>query len=159
MLVRFALQLLFDPEPNEGRGRECPLSRRRIIVATSLRYAQRIGLLLSNLTFLDYRLRTVTLSEQSWHVKIVGKHPRVIDHLDGNIPRAVQSPSFVNHDKSFENRRCHYLELPRNIKGKQRFLKVVIEYNGDATRADVQGKIISIYIASGVPMQETRAWP
>jgi len=111
------------------------------------------------LDLLDHLGRRVTLAESTWFQKILTKHPRVANFGTVEIPRAVSTPDFVNLDKEYMERACHYLVLEANSRGQHRFLKVVIEYNGGTTNGKVEGKVISIYIASRVPSSEVRIWP
>ena len=116
-------------------------------------------MLVALLDLLDYQSRRVVLPERIWRNKILVTHAEVAAYLEVEIPQAVTSPSFINHDKLFPDRYCHYVTLPMNRAGERRYLKVVIEYNRGAAPEDFEGTIISVYRVGRVPAKEMRIWP
>jgi hypothetical protein len=111
------------------------------------------------LELLDFRSRRVVLPAGIWKNKILVAHPEVEPYLETEIPKAVTAPAFVNVDKLFVNRHCHYLELPLNARRERRYLKVVIEYHEGTTPEVIEGTILSVYRVGRVPAQEARIWP
>jgi hypothetical protein len=99
------------------------------------------------------------LPDGIWTNKILVVHPEVEPYLDVEIPQAVFAPAFVNVDKLFANRHCHYVELPLNARRARRYLKVVIEYDHGPTPDETVGTIISVYRVGRIPAQEARIWP
>jgi hypothetical protein len=66
----------------------------------------------------DMRGRTVVLTHETWHLKILPNRPSALAYYPDLIRAAVFRPSFVNRDREHDNRRCHYLELGQNRCGK-----------------------------------------
>ena len=106
----------------------------------------------------DMRGRTVLLMQETWVFKILPKRPSVVDLFPELIRSAVFQPTFVCTDREHADRRCHYLDLGQNEHGKQRWLKVVIEYQGGVTPRS-RGVIVTLHKTQRLKPGEIREWP
>jgi hypothetical protein len=106
----------------------------------------------------DMRGRTVILTRETWYLKILIERPSAHEFFPEQIRAAVFRPTFANADREHANRRCHYLDLGLNARGKQRWLKVVIEYEGGANPRS-HGFVVTLYRANRPKPGEVRDWP
>ena len=95
---------------------------------------------------LDHKGRLITCTDERWQHIISNRH--FMSTYVAKVKSALEKPTCRRRDADYPNREVFY----RLYKTKKQFMKVVVEFDGDA------GRVITAHPASSYKKGEIELW-